>query len=746
MCPREFAPPATAETAAVEPAPAPQVRTPLVVGAANDRAEAEADRVAEAVLTRLQGGSSGHPHEHDGCHGVARSATPTPAGGAEVGHDGGALSDSLSARIEGKRGSGAALPGDVRRRMESGFGRGLGDVRIHTDPDAAALSRSISARAFTTGKDIFFGQGEFSPGTAAGERVLAHELAHTQQRGTEVGRIHRWKLGTYWKSGRKPAPDDGGGQQVQTGTSGPQPQPQPQQTVTTPTPQTQAPQTKRSPIDYFRAEVDRARTMLVPPDVTSDPAVNLMVEKWVKYSTIRRAGVAKPRSAELVAIDQALATWVAGARRTPDDVTGNAQQIEAVITLIERWQKTKTVGDTRTSERNRQVFQLKTHLQGARGLFGSVSSARSRITTLEGYIKAATTATTDQAKQGWEDAANLHHMDDETGQFARRRGQLKGSDLEGKHDDQTSKYFLVSKKGDDGVILDEALDALDKIEEDIAKKKMSDARNYKMTIDPGIGPDDIRQARDSGEQNSLSGKSTMPELDNVIASGDVGTGTATREKTEDWKGHTLIYDETDVNLGVRMASLKDAVAKVEAAGVTVGPLTFFMPKFGRNITVSKGSGGCTATATSGIAAAEFVAPRFVLMSSLGVNNPQTATQEHEEESGRKQQLKFLSARLGSPDTALERTIIHELGHALHYQHARAKFYQLNFAEFAASSHGNLGDIVDREVSQYGSNSPREMIAEMFVATVTGKLQFRQLLWDMYAAFGGPPIAHTVKPG
>jgi hypothetical protein len=64
-------------------------------------------------------------------------------------------------------------------------------VRIHTDRRAAESARAIGARAYTVGSDIYFGQGEYRPGTREGRRLIAHELAHVaQQRGTatSVGR------------------------------------------------------------------------------------------------------------------------------------------------------------------------------------------------------------------------------------------------------------------------------------------------------------------------------------------------------------------------------------------------------------------------------------------------------------------------------------------------------------------------------------------------------------------------------
>jgi hypothetical protein len=192
---RAFAHPETADderelSAPRAPEPVRRKAVPLVVGSADDRAEVEADRVAAEVISRLRGGEAGESHVHDGCHGVARTVAPV-SGGPEVGRAGGEISEELSSRIEARRGSGSALPDDVRRRMESGFGRSLAAVRVHTGGEAARLNRSISARAFTTGNDIFFGAGEYRPDTAAGEKVLAHELAHTQQQGAGARRVHR---------------------------------------------------------------------------------------------------------------------------------------------------------------------------------------------------------------------------------------------------------------------------------------------------------------------------------------------------------------------------------------------------------------------------------------------------------------------------------------------------------------------------------------------------------------------------
>ena len=52
---------------------------------------------------------------------------------------------------------------------------------MHTDETADQLARSVSARAFTTGSDVYFAKGEHQPGSSGGDQLLTHELAHVVQ-------------------------------------------------------------------------------------------------------------------------------------------------------------------------------------------------------------------------------------------------------------------------------------------------------------------------------------------------------------------------------------------------------------------------------------------------------------------------------------------------------------------------------------------------------------------------------------
>ena len=104
--------------------------------------------------------------------------------GPEVGPEGGPVSDATAGRINSMRGGGSALDAATRAQMEGALGDDFSDVRVHTGGEAARLSRSLGARAFTTGADVFFGEGA-GPGDRG---LLAHELTHVvQQRGVSGG-------------------------------------------------------------------------------------------------------------------------------------------------------------------------------------------------------------------------------------------------------------------------------------------------------------------------------------------------------------------------------------------------------------------------------------------------------------------------------------------------------------------------------------------------------------------------------
>ena len=70
--------------------------------------------------------------------------------------------------------------------FETTFGTDLSAVRVHDSPEHNQLAKSINAKAFTVGSDIFFGEGHYRPGTRDGDRLLAHELTHVAQQSEGV--------------------------------------------------------------------------------------------------------------------------------------------------------------------------------------------------------------------------------------------------------------------------------------------------------------------------------------------------------------------------------------------------------------------------------------------------------------------------------------------------------------------------------------------------------------------------------
>jgi hypothetical protein len=79
------------------------------------------------------------------------------------------------------RSPGEPLDAATRHFFGRGYGHDFASVRIHTDAKAAESARTVGAAAYTVGSDVVFGSGRYAPREAAGQRLLAHELAHVVQ-------------------------------------------------------------------------------------------------------------------------------------------------------------------------------------------------------------------------------------------------------------------------------------------------------------------------------------------------------------------------------------------------------------------------------------------------------------------------------------------------------------------------------------------------------------------------------------
>jgi hypothetical protein len=98
---------------------------------------------------------------------------------------------NLESRLHLLSGGGRPLPESTRDFFESRFGTDFSQVRIHTDSKAADAATAINAKAFTIGKDVVFGTGQYSPDTLTGQYLLGHELAHVIQQNKIGSRLQK---------------------------------------------------------------------------------------------------------------------------------------------------------------------------------------------------------------------------------------------------------------------------------------------------------------------------------------------------------------------------------------------------------------------------------------------------------------------------------------------------------------------------------------------------------------------------
>lgn len=100
------------------------------------------------------------------------------------------VTSGIEKSIRQMSGQGRELDHGIRYRFEPLFGADFRDVHVHTGHEADLLNRSLQARAFTIGTNIFFRDGEFNPQTSQGNELLAHELTHVVQQNGRTW-IHR---------------------------------------------------------------------------------------------------------------------------------------------------------------------------------------------------------------------------------------------------------------------------------------------------------------------------------------------------------------------------------------------------------------------------------------------------------------------------------------------------------------------------------------------------------------------------
>lgn len=86
---------------------------------------------------------------------------------------------SQAERNLARKGEGRSISPTTRNTIESSMGTDLSTARIHDDRVANEAARSLNARAFTKGKDVFLARGE----SDSDLNLMAHEATHVVQQG-----------------------------------------------------------------------------------------------------------------------------------------------------------------------------------------------------------------------------------------------------------------------------------------------------------------------------------------------------------------------------------------------------------------------------------------------------------------------------------------------------------------------------------------------------------------------------------
>jgi len=180
------------------------IQAKLEVGAVDDPLEREADRVGEQVMRIAEPSTAANSARSESvpgawrqhsCGGKRQHCKADASGGddqlqrksiaTQISHFGSARGNTPvmapPSIHDVLRSSGQPLDATARRFMEARFHYDFGGVRVHTDTEAARSSEQILASAYTVGNHVVFANAKYSPGTRAGKKLLAHELAHVIQ-------------------------------------------------------------------------------------------------------------------------------------------------------------------------------------------------------------------------------------------------------------------------------------------------------------------------------------------------------------------------------------------------------------------------------------------------------------------------------------------------------------------------------------------------------------------------------------
>ena len=172
------------------------IQAKLNIGEPNDKYEQEADRTAAQVVQQINSTPQDNSvQKQESMEENDQKLQMKSLVQRRENLDGGEASTDLESSIQSARGGGRSLAPNLQAKMGEAMGADFSGVKVHTDSQSDQLNRSIQAKAFTTGKDVFFRQGAYQPQSRGGQELIAHELTHVaQQNMLTVPTIQRYAV------------------------------------------------------------------------------------------------------------------------------------------------------------------------------------------------------------------------------------------------------------------------------------------------------------------------------------------------------------------------------------------------------------------------------------------------------------------------------------------------------------------------------------------------------------------------
>lgn len=431
-----------------------------------------------------------------------------------------------------------------------------------------------------------------------------------------------------------------------------------------------------------------------------DPVPDNIITNWLIES---KRSIIHPRSDALKNLDRAVQKYQSS-RQALADFDNNIKNLNNILEQIKAWRKTK---GSRGSRRDNNVNQLESTVKKHLDDFSNRKEQKDKERA-EALPRYETFRRLEPELDKYAKRDDSHALES----FAPR--ELKPD---------TTLDVLSRPRNIDNSLTQPVIDKMTELDKSTYKlRQLELSQKGNITIDSTLTRSDVEDIMNNNI-NSVTNKTIYPELSNFTDMRDnITSNNVTKNMTIQGVDMEVTYDPTDVNYTARIQMFREAVEKVQAKGFTLPKMKVNLPKYGRQLKVSVNK-QVEIVSGSSSERAIYVAPDFIHISSANINNPISTKAMHDSSK-----FANLSTELDPTGVA---TIVHELGHAVHFSHTPSKFHGLWKTSF---KEGSLALSAQQEVSQYGMK-PREFVAEVFLGLVYGKTYPPKII-DIYQSFGG----------